>query len=167
MFAIFNFSLVVYVYFFVIETKGRSLEEMESRTLPGRSYGRRTVLTQFRFRSSLQEDSSRLGPRGRPGGKGRGTGGTGGYQRKNLTLCPVAFATRKELKRHQSVAHSKGLAFRCRVPDCTKAKTAHVYNRRDNFVRHLRTAHAGGAGADIEAMVKACAFVRGETGAKR
>ena len=31
MFAIFNFALVVYVWFFILETKGRSLEEMESR----------------------------------------------------------------------------------------------------------------------------------------
>lgn len=30
MFAVFNFALVVYVWFFVLETKGRSLEEMES-----------------------------------------------------------------------------------------------------------------------------------------
>ncbi|SPO05570.1 related to quinate transport protein [Cephalotrichum gorgonifer] len=30
MFAIFNFSLVAYVYIFILETKGRSLEEMES-----------------------------------------------------------------------------------------------------------------------------------------
>ena len=31
MFAIFNFALVVYVWFVILETKGRSLEEMESR----------------------------------------------------------------------------------------------------------------------------------------
>lgn len=79
----------------------------------------------------------------------------------------MAFATRKELKRHQSVAHSKGLAFKCRVPGCTKAKTGHVYNRRDNFVRHLRTAHSRSDGVDVESMVKACAYVRGEAGAKR
>ena len=82
-------------------------------------------------------------------------------------ICHVAFATRKELKRHQSVAHSKGLAFRCRASGCTKAKTGHVYNRRDNFVRHLRTAHAAVSGADVESMVKACAFVRGQAGSKR
>lgn len=33
MFAVFNFALVVYVWFFILETKGRSLEEMESRKL--------------------------------------------------------------------------------------------------------------------------------------
>lgn len=77
-------------------------------------------------------------------------------------LCPASFATRKEFKRHQSVAHSRGLAFRCRVEGCTKAKSGHVYNRRDNFVRHLRTAHARAEGADVEGMVKACAFVRGD-----
>ena len=31
MFAIFNFALVVFVWFFIKETKGRSLEEMEER----------------------------------------------------------------------------------------------------------------------------------------
>lgn len=34
MFAIFNFALVVYVSFFILESKGRSFEEMESRKLP-------------------------------------------------------------------------------------------------------------------------------------
>ena len=32
MFAVFNFALVVFTWFFIKETKGRSLEEMESRT---------------------------------------------------------------------------------------------------------------------------------------
>lgn len=82
-------------------------------------------------------------------------------------LCSSSFATRKEFKRHQSVAHSRGLAFRCRVEGCTKAKSGHVYNRRDNFVRHLRTAHARAEGADVEGMVKACAFVRGERKSRR
>ena len=31
MFAVFNFALVVFVWFFIKETKGRSLEEMEER----------------------------------------------------------------------------------------------------------------------------------------
>ncbi|ROT35772.1 hypothetical protein SODALDRAFT_320283 [Sodiomyces alkalinus F11] len=63
--------------------------------------------------------------------------------------CDKAFATQKDLKRHKkthekvddSGAAPKG--YRCRVPGCRKAKTGHVYNRRDNFVRHLRTKHVG------------------------
>ncbi|SPO05233.1 uncharacterized protein DNG_07920 [Cephalotrichum gorgonifer] len=78
-------------------------------------------------------------------------------------MCSVSFATRKEFKRHQSVAHAKGVAFKCHVPGCTKAKSGHVYNRRDNFVRHLRTAHSKAEGADVEATVRQCAFVRGES----
>lgn len=34
MFSIFNFALVVFVWFFIKETKGKSLEEMEERELP-------------------------------------------------------------------------------------------------------------------------------------
>ncbi|EGY21500.1 Zinc finger protein like [Verticillium longisporum] len=61
--------------------------------------------------------------------------------------CCKAFATHKDLKRHKKT-HEKldgGAAaqgYRCRVPGCRKAKTGHVYNRRDNFTRHLRTKHA-------------------------
>lgn len=31
MFAVFNFALVAFVWFFITETKGKSLEEMEAR----------------------------------------------------------------------------------------------------------------------------------------
>jgi hypothetical protein len=37
MFAIFNWALVVFVWFFIKETKGRSLEQMEERKFPLRS----------------------------------------------------------------------------------------------------------------------------------
>lgn len=37
MFAIFNCSLLAYTWFFIKETKGRSLEEMELRKSPGLS----------------------------------------------------------------------------------------------------------------------------------
>lgn len=81
-------------------------------------------------------------------------------------VCSLSFPTRKELKRHQSVAHEKGLAFKCRIEGCIKARTGHVYNRRDNFVRHLKTAHADAEDFDVEEMVKRCGFVRGAEGAK-
>ncbi|KAF6828897.1 hypothetical protein CPLU01_08223 [Colletotrichum plurivorum] len=61
--------------------------------------------------------------------------------------CEKAFATQKDLRRHQRTHGTPdGVAaagYRCRVPGCRKARTGHVYNRRDNFVRHLRTKHAG------------------------
>jgi xanthine/uracil permease len=34
MFCIFNWALVVFVWFFIKETKGKSLEEMDARKLP-------------------------------------------------------------------------------------------------------------------------------------
>ncbi|KXH43631.1 hypothetical protein CSAL01_07928 [Colletotrichum salicis] len=62
--------------------------------------------------------------------------------------CDKAFATMKDLKRHKKTHETldgdgAGGGYRCRVPGCRKAKTGHVYNRRDNFVRHLRTKHMG------------------------
>lgn len=81
-------------------------------------------------------------------------------------VCSLSFPTRKELKRHQSVAHEKGLAFKCRVEGCIKARSGHVYNRRDNFVRHLKTAHVDAEDFDVEDMVKSCAFVRRTEGTK-
>ncbi|KAK1541445.1 hypothetical protein CPAR01_07434 [Colletotrichum paranaense] len=62
--------------------------------------------------------------------------------------CDKAFATMKDLKRHKKTHETldgdgAGGGYRCRVPGCRKAKTGHVYNRRDNFVRHLRTKHVG------------------------
>ncbi|TDZ21719.1 Zinc finger protein GLIS1 [Colletotrichum orbiculare MAFF 240422] len=60
--------------------------------------------------------------------------------------CGKAFATQKDLKRHKKThgtLDGDSAGYRCRVPGCRKAKTGHVYNRRDNFVRHLRTKHVG------------------------
>ncbi|KAF0328870.1 zinc finger protein [Colletotrichum asianum] len=60
--------------------------------------------------------------------------------------CDKAFATQKDLKRHKKTHETldgDSAGYRCRVPGCRKAKTGHVYNRRDNFVRHLRTKHVG------------------------
>ncbi|KAI8222008.1 hypothetical protein K4K57_010924 [Colletotrichum sp. SAR 10_99] len=62
------------------------------------------------------------------------------------TACDKAFATQKDLKRHKKTHETldgDSAGYRCRVPGCRKAKTGHVYNRRDNFVRHLRTKHVG------------------------
>ncbi|EQB52227.1 hypothetical protein CGLO_08151 [Colletotrichum gloeosporioides Cg-14] len=62
------------------------------------------------------------------------------------TGCDKAFATQKDLKRHKKTHETldgDSAGYRCRVPGCRKAKTGHVYNRRDNFVRHLRTKHVG------------------------
>ncbi|PKS13027.1 hypothetical protein jhhlp_000368 [Lomentospora prolificans] len=81
-------------------------------------------------------------------------------------VCAISFPTRKELKRHQSVAHEKGLAFKCRIDGCIKARSGHIYNRRDNFVRHIKTAHADAGDIDVEDMVKRCSFVRGAEAAK-
>ncbi|KAF9873502.1 hypothetical protein CkaCkLH20_08961 [Colletotrichum karsti] len=64
--------------------------------------------------------------------------------------CDKAFATQKDLKRHgkthgtsDGVDAADAEGYRCRVAGCRKAMTGHVYNRRDNFVRHLRTKHVG------------------------
>ncbi|KAK2041590.1 hypothetical protein LZ31DRAFT_472117 [Colletotrichum somersetense] len=60
--------------------------------------------------------------------------------------CDKAFATMKDLRRHKKTHETLDgdtSGYRCRVPGCRKAKTGHVYNRRDNFVRHLRTKHVG------------------------
>ncbi|KAF4913552.1 Cell wall transcription factor ACE2 [Colletotrichum viniferum] len=60
--------------------------------------------------------------------------------------CDKTFATQKDLKRHKKTHETldgDSAGYRCRVLGCRKAKTGHVYNRRDNFVRHLRTKHVG------------------------
>lgn len=84
-----------------------------------------------------------------------------GSHSSRCDVCSLSFPTRKELKRHQSVAHEKGLAFRCRIDGCIKARSGHIYNRRDNFVRHLKTAHTDTGNFDMEDMVKTCGFTRG------
>ncbi|KAL5606796.1 hypothetical protein BROUX41_003176 [Berkeleyomyces rouxiae] len=56
--------------------------------------------------------------------------------------CEAAFSTRKDLKRHVNSAHSTSKTGHvCRMPGCGKNVSRKVYNRSDNFLRHLRTAH--------------------------
>ncbi|KAH7156831.1 hypothetical protein EDB81DRAFT_928946 [Dactylonectria macrodidyma] len=55
--------------------------------------------------------------------------------------CEKAFATQKDLSRHVRT-HRKGEGWRCTVDGCRKAAAGHVYSRKDNFDRHMRTAHA-------------------------
>ncbi|PHH49902.1 hypothetical protein CFIMG_002950RA [Ceratocystis fimbriata CBS 114723] len=56
--------------------------------------------------------------------------------------CEAAFSTRKDLKRHINSAHSTSKTGHvCRMPGCGKNVSRKVYNRSDNFLRHLRTAH--------------------------
>ncbi|KAK7422645.1 hypothetical protein QQX98_001433 [Neonectria punicea] len=54
--------------------------------------------------------------------------------------CEKAFATQKDLSRHVRT-HRKGDGWRCTVDGCRKAAAGHVYSRKDNFDRHMRTAH--------------------------
>lgn len=54
--------------------------------------------------------------------------------------CDRVCATQKDLSRHHRV-HRKGEGWRCTVNGCKKAAAGHVYGRKDNFERHLRTAH--------------------------
>lgn len=54
--------------------------------------------------------------------------------------CEKAFATQKDLSRHVRT-HRKGEGWRCTVDGCRKAAAGHVYSRKDNFDRHMRTAH--------------------------
>ncbi|CAF3555358.1 hypothetical protein SNK03_000430 [Fusarium graminearum] len=54
--------------------------------------------------------------------------------------CSAAFATQKDLTRHMRT-HRKGEGFQCKVDGCRKAMSGHVYSRKDNFDRHMRTAH--------------------------
>ncbi|KAL4730317.1 hypothetical protein ACLX1H_002350 [Fusarium chlamydosporum] len=54
--------------------------------------------------------------------------------------CKSAFATQKDLTRHMAT-HRKGEGYQCKVDGCRKAMSGHVYSRKDNFDRHMRTAH--------------------------
>ncbi|KAI5462311.1 hypothetical protein BGZ63DRAFT_210510 [Mariannaea sp. PMI_226] len=54
--------------------------------------------------------------------------------------CEKAFATQKDLTRHART-HRKGEGYRCMVEGCRKAATGHIYSRKDNYDRHMRTAH--------------------------
>ncbi|KAI8691259.1 hypothetical protein NCS56_00117800 [Fusarium sp. Ph1] len=54
--------------------------------------------------------------------------------------CDKAFATQKDLTRHMRT-HRKGEGYQCKVEGCRKAMSGHVYSRKDNFDRHMRTAH--------------------------
>ncbi|KAH6900196.1 hypothetical protein B0T10DRAFT_554731 [Thelonectria olida] len=54
--------------------------------------------------------------------------------------CEKAFATQKDLTRHART-HRKGEGYRCIVEGCRKAANGHIYSRKDNFDRHMRTAH--------------------------
>ncbi|KAM5355678.1 hypothetical protein ACJ41O_002324 [Fusarium nematophilum] len=54
--------------------------------------------------------------------------------------CDKAFATQKDLTRHMRT-HRKGEGYQCKVDGCRKAISGHVYSRKDNFDRHMRTAH--------------------------
>lgn len=54
--------------------------------------------------------------------------------------CEKAFATQKDLTRHART-HRKGEGYRCYVEGCRKAANGHIYSRKDNFDRHMRTAH--------------------------
>ncbi|KAM0425592.1 hypothetical protein ACHAPT_009123 [Fusarium lateritium] len=54
--------------------------------------------------------------------------------------CDKAFATQKDLTRHMRT-HRKGDGYQCKVEGCRKAMSGHVYSRKDNFDRHMRTAH--------------------------
>ena len=59
--------------------------------------------------------------------------------------CTRAFSTHKDLRRHAKV-HIKAEERRgyvCAVMDCGKARQRHIYCRKDNFDRHMRTAHGG------------------------
>ncbi|KAF5980878.1 zinc finger ZIC 4 [Fusarium coicis] len=54
--------------------------------------------------------------------------------------CDKSFATQKDLIRHTRT-HRKGEGYQCKVEGCRKAMSGHVYSRKDNFDRHMRTAH--------------------------
>ncbi len=68
------------------------------------------------------------------------------------TACGKAFATQKDLKRHKmthdklgssagSKAGGAASGYRCNVSGCVKARSGHVYNRKDNFDRHMHSKH--------------------------
>jgi len=64
-----------------------------------------------------------------------------------FNTCNKAFATVKDLNRHLKT-HEKGSGFRCPVHGCGKARAGHIYNRRDNFLRHMKKKHANAWGGD-------------------
>ena len=67
MFAVFNWALVVFVWFFVKETKGKSLEEMEERKsqlLTSRCANKIWLLTNSTSTSFRRQPPSRPRPRG-------------------------------------------------------------------------------------------------------
>ncbi|KAJ4137831.1 hypothetical protein NW768_003422 [Fusarium equiseti] len=57
-----------------------------------------------------------------------------------VSQCFAAFATQKDLTRHMRT-HRKGEGYQCKVDGCRKAMSGHIYSRKDNFDRHMRTAH--------------------------
>jgi hypothetical protein len=53
--------------------------------------------------------------------------------------CLRAFATQKDLRRHMECVHDKtGKGWTCPVLACGKNRIGHVYNRKDNFSRHMK-----------------------------
>jgi Zinc finger, C2H2 type len=69
----------------------------------------------------------------------------------------VAFATRKDLERHQRSRHvpmSKVKEYSCRVPKCpfNREEGGRGFGRKDNLLRHMRRAHSGKDDADGQAQ---------------
>ncbi|KAJ3543170.1 hypothetical protein NM208_g3725 [Fusarium decemcellulare] len=54
--------------------------------------------------------------------------------------CDKVFAIQKDLTRHMRV-HRKDKVWQCNVKGCRKALSGHVYSRKENFDRHMRTTH--------------------------
>ena len=65
----------------------------------------------------------------------------------NAPGCGKAFSTTKDLKRHwrtkkhMETKETKEEGYLCPVAGCKEA--GHLYNRKDNFVRHVRKRHVG------------------------
>lgn len=55
--------------------------------------------------------------------------------------CDRVFSTYKDLTRHYRSTHKMGEGWKCHVKGCRKAASGHVYSRKDNYDRHVRTAH--------------------------
>lgn len=69
-------------------------------------------------------------------------------------FCKKTFALRTDLLRHVRTLHRKqeGLVYRCAVPGCTKGDK--VFNRLDNFKKHLKIVHQHDTPDDIVSRSK-------------
>lgn len=55
----------------------------------------------------------------------------------------MGFATPNDLDRHEKSVHKNGLKmwWKCAFPGCQKTSKSHCFDRKDNFIAHIKRRH--------------------------